>query len=89
MAQCRGVHQSKGTEYRSSGLSLNLLDVEGKIFLSVMAKHITAYLLKNNYIDIVVQKGVVVPGLSGCLEHTCMISEIIKAAREKTGGSLL
>jgi hypothetical protein len=61
-----------------------LLNVEGKKFLSVMAKRLTNYLLDNNYIDISVLK-VGVPGISGCLEHTCMISEIIREAREKKG----
>lgn len=46
---------------------ISLLDVEGKIFWSIIAKRLTAYLLTNEFINPIVQKGGV-PGYSGCLE---------------------
>ena len=49
--------------------TISLLNVEGKIFFSVLSKRLTNYLLKNNYVDTSVQKGGV-PGFSGCIEHT-------------------
>lgn len=59
---------------------ISLLDVEGKIFWSIVAKRLTSYLLSNEYIDASVQKGGV-PGYSGCLEHTSAISQIVQEAR--------
>jgi hypothetical protein len=41
----------------------------------------TVYLTENNYIDTSVQKGGI-PGVAGCMEHTCVLSEIIREARE-------
>ena len=58
--------------------------MECKIFLSVLARRMTTYLLSNKYIDISVQKGVV-PGESGCVEHTSVLSQIIRDARENKG----
>lgn len=60
--------------------TISLLNVEGKIFFSILAKRLTSYLLKNNYVDTSVQKGGV-PGFSGCIEHTSAISQLIREAR--------
>ncbi len=59
---------------------ISLLDVEGKIFWSIIAKRLTTYLLANEFIDPSVQKGGV-PGYSGCLEHTAVISQLINEAK--------
>lgn len=71
-------------ELNSSGLNefreISLLDVEGKISWSIIAKRLTSNLLTNGYVDTSVQKGRV-PGYSGCLEHTSAISQIIKEAK--------
>ena len=60
--------------------TISLLNVEGKIFFSVLSKRLTNYLLKNNYVDTSVQKGGV-PGFSGCIEHTSAISQLLREAR--------
>ena len=58
---------------------ISLLNVEGKIFFSVMATRLTKY----GYINTSVQKGGI-PGVSGCLEHATMIWEaILRAKSEK------
>lgn len=57
-----------------------LLNVEGKIFFSVIARRLSNYLEKNKYIDTSVQKAGI-PGFSGCLEHTSMIWHQIQAAK--------
>ena len=49
-----------------------------------MSKRITEYLLANKYIDISVQKGGI-PGSSGCLEHTSIISQLLREAKEDKG----
>jgi hypothetical protein len=43
-----------------------------------------SYLLQNKNIDTAVQKGEV-PGVSRCVEHTGVITQIIKEARENKG----
>lgn len=56
------------------------MDVQGKIFWSIIAKRQTTYLLTNLFINPSVQKGGV-PGYSGCLEHTAVISQLNKEAK--------
>ena len=64
--------------------TISLLSVEGKIFFSMMSHRITIYMLENKYLDVSVQKGGV-PGFSGCLEHTSVLTQLIKEARENKG----
>ena len=64
------------TQFRT----ISLLNIEGKIFFSILSKRLISYLLTNNYIDTSVQKGGV-PGFSGCIEHTSAISQLIREAR--------
>ncbi|VDH94361.1 Hypothetical predicted protein [Mytilus galloprovincialis] len=64
--------------------TISLLNVEGKIFLAILAKRMTNYMLSNEYIDIAVQKGGV-PGVSGCIEHTSVLSQIIREAKDSKG----
>lgn len=61
---------------------INLLNVEGKVFFSIVAKRMTTYLKQNNLIDTAVQKAGI-PGFSGCLEHTSMIWHQIQSAKGK------
>lgn len=64
--------------------TISLLNVEEKIFLAILARRVTSFLLKNKYIDTSVQKGGV-PGVPGCIEHATMITEIIKEAKKNCG----
>ena len=77
-----GVYIPK--EQNSSSINqfrpISLLNVEGKIFFSVMAARLTTFLLKNGYLDMSVQKGGV-PGVPGCLEHATMIWDAIQRAK--------
>ena len=62
---------------------ISLLNVDGKIFLSVLARRLTVFVMKNNLVDTSVQKAGV-PGFPGCLEHVQMIWESIqRSKREK------
>jgi hypothetical protein len=61
-----------------------LLNVEGKVFFSIVARRLTRFLLENGYIDTFVQKAGI-PGFSGCLEHSCIIWEQIKKAKRDKG----
>ncbi len=60
---------------------ISLLNVEGKIFFSVVAHRLAVYLEKNHFIDTTVQKAGI-PGFSGCLEHTNMIWNQIQVAKK-------
>lgn len=84
--QAKGCYISK--EENSKNLlqfqTISLLNVEGKILLSVMANCMTRYMLDNNYVDKAVQQGGV-PGVSGCIEHTSVLTQIIREAREGKG----
>ena len=61
---------------------ISLLNVEGKIFFSVMASRLTKYVTENGYINTSVQKGSIA-GVSGCLEHATMIWEAIQRAKSE------
>ncbi|KAK3757186.1 hypothetical protein RRG08_063162 [Elysia crispata] len=61
---------------------ISLLNVEGKIFFSVMASRLTKYLTENGYINTSVRKGDI-PGVSGCLQHATMIWEAIQRAKSE------
>ena len=75
----------KETNFRDIGQFRNiaLLNIEGKIFFSVLAQRMTNYVLENGYIDTNCRKAGV-PGFPGCVEHSTMIwDKIQKAKREK------
>ncbi|KAI8514632.1 hypothetical protein Bbelb_072230 [Branchiostoma belcheri] len=61
--------------------TISLLSVECKIFFAVLAKRLVNYMLLNKYIDTAIQKGGV-PGFSGCLEHTSIITQLIREAKQ-------
>lgn len=63
---------------------ISLLSVEGKIFFSIVARRMTEFLLSNNYIDTSVQKGGV-PKVPGCIEHTEVVTQLIREARAGKG----
>ena len=71
-------------EENSSELSqfrpISLLNVEGKIFFSVLSRRLSNYVLQNGYIDTSVQKAGI-PGFPGCLEHANAIWSMIKRAK--------
>ncbi|KAL6487621.1 hypothetical protein MHYP_G00042470 [Metynnis hypsauchen] len=64
--------------------SIALLNMEGKVFFTVLAKWIARFLNDNSYIDTNCQKAGL-PGFPGCIEHASMIWEQIQCAkREKS-----
>ena len=62
--------------------SFNELDVEGKLYFAMKADRLLNFTLANQYIDTGVQKGGI-PKVSGCLEHTAILSHLIKEAKER------
>lgn len=61
--------------------TISLLSVEGNI--KILASGVTEYLLRNSYIDTMVQGGV--PGMPGCIEHTGVVTHLICKTRENRG----
>ncbi len=61
---------------------ISLLNVEGKIFFSVVAQRLSAFLKKNNYVDTSVQKAGI-SGFSGCLEHSNVIWHQIQTTKKE------
>ena len=59
---------------------ISLLNVDGKIFFTVLASRLSRYLLINENIDTSEQKGGVL-GIAGCLEHGNMIWEAIQKVK--------
>ena len=63
---------------------ISLLNTEGKMFFGILSRRLSNFLLKNNYIDTSVQKGGVA-GMPGCIEHTGVVSQLIREAKENKG----
>ena len=63
---------------------ISLLNTEGKIFFSILSRRLSKFLIMNEYIDTSVQKGGVA-GMPGCIEHTGVVSQLIREARENNG----
>ena len=63
--------------------TISLLNVEGKIFFSVLAHRMTSYMTGNQYVDTAVQKRGI-PVFSGCIEHVSIISQLISEAKVNT-----
>jgi len=61
---------------------ISFLNVERKIFFSVVAQRLASYLEKNSLIDTTVQKAGI-PGFAGCSEHSSMIWHQIQTAKSE------
>ncbi len=59
--------------------TISVLSVECKTFFKIVANRLMGFLLKNAYIDTSVQKGGV-PGVPGCIEHTGVVTQLIREA---------
>ena len=60
--------------------NITMTNVSGKILLKVLANRLVKYMMQNNYFDIRVQKGFL-PGVSGCVEHTQALMEMLVDAK--------
>ena len=65
--------------------TVSLLNVEGKLYFALRADRLVTYTLANKYIDTSIQKGGV-PGISGCMEHTAILSQLIREAKAEKKG---
>ena len=74
------IPKDEGDFGPSEGRPISLGNVQGKIYMSVLAKRVTTFALQNKYIDTSVQKGGV-PKVKGCIEHFGAMWEVIKDAK--------
>ena len=65
--------------------TISLLNVEGKLYFALWADRLVSYTLANKYIDTSIQKGGV-PAVSGCMEHTAILSQLIRDAKAEKKG---
>ena len=71
--------ENKPSDFRP----IALLNVEGKIFFSLVSKRLEAHLIHNNkFIDNSIQKGCM-EKIPGCWEHLSMVWHALKEARAK------
>ncbi|KAJ3595243.1 hypothetical protein NHX12_004547, partial [Muraenolepis orangiensis] len=59
------------------------MERDAKVFFSAVSKRLCTYLAENTYIDTSVQKGGI--SMPGCLEHTGVVTQLIREARENKG----
>ena len=76
------IPKEEGAKSVEKFRTISLLNVEGKIFFSLKADRITDFLIKNKYINASIQKGGI-PNVSGCIEHTSILSQLIKEAKKE------
>ena len=76
------IPKTEGAKDIGKFRTISLLNVEGKLFFALKSDRITKYVMANHYIDSGIQKGGI-PGVSVCLEHTAILSQLIKEAKEK------
>ena len=74
------IPKEEGASSVNKFRTISLLNVEGKLFFSMKADRITDFVLARGYIDPSIQKGGI-PGVSGCLEHTALLSQLIREAK--------
>ena len=61
--------------------TISLLNMEVKMYMSVLAMRISGYMVENSYIDTSIQRAGI-PGFSGCIEHTSVISQLLNEAKK-------
>ena len=74
------IPKEDGAEEVEKFRTISLLNVEGKLFFAMKADRLTQFIMANEYIDESIQKGGI-PGVSGCLEHTALLSQLIREAK--------
>ena len=63
---------------------ISLLNTESKIFFGLLSRRLSDFILGKGYINTSVQKGEVA-GMPGCLEHTGVLTQLLREAKESKG----
>ena len=78
------IPKEEGSKLLDQFLLISLLNTESKIFFSLLSRRLSDFFLGNSYIDTSVQKGGVA-GSPGCLEHTGVLTQLMREAKESKG----
>ena len=76
------IHKKGNTNDPSNFRPITLESIPLKVFTSCLRNEIYSFLASNNFIEHTIQKGFT-PNLSGTLEHTAQMADIINKARIK------
>ena len=82
IARIRQLAKSDDTSHPSLMRPISVLNVEGRLFFTIYQEKMASYMLKNNYIKQGVQKAFL-ENVAGCIEHTTLLAEAIRDARER------
>jgi len=74
------IPKSDGDFSPKEGRPISLGNVQGKIYLAVLARRMTSFMINNRFVNTGVQKGGV-PNVKGCTEHFGAMWEAIKDAK--------
>ena len=78
------IPKEEGSKLLDQFRLISLLNTESKIFFSLLSRRLSDFFLGNGYIDTSVQKGGVA-GMPGCLEHTGVLTQLLREAKENKG----
>ena len=75
------IHEKASTDDPGNFRSITLQSVPLKKFTSAMRNRMYEFLLKNEYVEISVQKGFT-PGMLGKFEHTAQLAHLIRQSKK-------
>ena len=81
VAWIRLLQKSDDTSHPSKMRPICILNVEGRIFFTIVNKRLANFLLSNGYIDFLVQKGFI-RDCPGCIEFGALLQASIRYAKE-------
>ena len=81
--KAEGIYLPKEAEAELIGQfrPISILNVDGKIYMDILAKRTVTFLQSNGYIDESIQKAGI-PGIPGCVEHAFSIWDAIQDAKK-------
>ena len=82
VAWIRLLQKSDNTSHPSKMRPISILNVEGRIFFSIVNKRLSRFLLDNKYIDVMIQKGFIAK-TPGCIEFGALAQACIIYDRER------
>ena len=81
--QCAAIrlfHKSGPTDDPTNFRPIALSNCDGKLFFALVSKAVLRHMIRNSFFDMRLQKGFL-PDVSGCLEHSSLLSEALRDAR--------
>ena len=80
LAWIRLLQKSDDTSHPSKMRPISILNVEGRIYFTIVNKRLAKFLLSNNYLDTRIQKGFI-EAIAGCIEFGALMQESMKYAK--------